>query len=190
MSHLVYLAATAERATRAMLGLGADAPLPDGVLPLFLDQPSHDPLTHEAADTGATEVRGQAAFAVFAVVERPLERVRADLLAAVATRRWAVETGGIALANGATIKTDAESQAKLTGAKVFSDLNPDGVIDWKGESGWVQIDRATLTAFAQAVGAHVQACFTRERVLAEQIAAAQTLAELPTPADIAAGWPT
>lgn len=93
---------------------------------------------------------------------------------AIASSRYTAETAGITV-NGAIIRTDRESQATLTGAWVVVQQNPIALIDWKAETGWVQIDRATVEALCSAVGAHVQAQFTRERLLCDQIDAAQTV---------------
>lgn len=105
----------------------------------------------------------------------------------VAQRRYEKETGGVSVA-GVVVRTDRESQAMLTGAKSFSDVNPDALIDWKTADGWAKIDRATLTSIAQAVGAHVQACFSNERVHHEAIDALSTSADMEA-YDISTGWP-
>jgi hypothetical protein len=56
--------------------------------------------------------------------------------------------------------------------------DPDYVVNWKAKNGWFQIDAATLTAIADAVRAHVQACFDKEKLLCEQIDSAETEEEL------------
>lgn len=116
-----------------------------------------------------------------------IEQARQSKLAQLAAYRYARETAGINV-NGVTIKTDRESQAMITGAKLFSDLNPDTLIDWKGASGWIQISREMLTAIGQAVGAHVQACFSREKEHTMAILALDTVEEIEV-YNITAGWP-
>jgi len=108
-------------------------------------------------------------------------------LARLAQERFYRETAGITV-GGAQIKTDRESQALIIGAWCRAQQQPDVLIDWKGEGGWVQINAATVNAIADAVGAHVQACFSRERALAELINAAATVQEIAA-IDLAAGWP-
>ena len=108
-------------------------------------------------------------------------------LSEIAAYRYQKETAGIVI-NGMTIKTDVDSQAKLTGAWSFSQLNPAILIDWKAESGWIQIDAATIAAIAGAVAAHVQSCFSTERIHAEAIAALVTSEEVQS-YDITNGWP-
>lgn len=105
----------------------------------------------------------------------------------LAALRYQHETAGITL-NGMTIETDRQSQSLITGAWSFSQLNPAALIDWKGVTGWVQIDAAAISAIAGAVATHVQACFSNERVLSEAIAAATTVEALNA-IDLTVGWP-
>ena len=123
-----------------------------------------------------------AAFQTYTV-----EEVRANKLAALATYRFEKETDGLIL-GGAIIRTDRESQAMITGAKSYSDTNPNALIDWKGATSWIQIDRATLLAIGQAVGTYVQACFSRERVHFEAIMALSTPEEIKA-YNFTTGWP-
>ncbi|CAH1657239.1 conserved hypothetical protein [Hyphomicrobiales bacterium] len=120
----------------------------------------------------------------------PLDEMKADKLTALAQRRWEAETGGITVA-GALIRTDATSQAKITGAVSLFQADPTLTsIDWEAQPGvFVALDAATMTAIGIAVGRHVQACFSRGRVLSEAITAAITLAALDA-IDINQGWPS
>jgi hypothetical protein len=115
---------------------------------------------------------------LFTALPTPLTDADRNIkLAELTDARYAAETGGITL-NGITVRTDRESQAMLNGAYTTCQMNPDAIIDWKGVNGWVQLDASAITAIAQAVSAHVQSCFTRERLLAEQVTVAETAAEL------------
>jgi hypothetical protein len=117
-----------------------------------------------------------------------LEEQKSLKLTALAYYRWQKETEGITL-NGVGIKTDRESQGLLNGALKLFDLNPLlAAIDWKGENGWVQVDKATLEAVGRAVGAKVQACFTREKYHTEAIAALTTIEDIEA-YDFTTGWP-
>lgn len=135
-------------------------------------------------------------FLIFGTVEEYEQNIgpllipvtpKEEKLAALAAYRYAKETAGI-MVNGATIKTDRESQALIAGAKLYSDLNEAVLIDWKAENGWVQINRTAIMEISQAVAAHVQACFSQERVHAEAISALTTAAEIAA-YDITTGWP-
>lgn len=112
-----------------------------------------------------------------APVEPPmtLARAKQDKLAALAAWRYAKEVGGVTY-NGARILTDRESQATLNGA--FSSLQAGLIqtVDWKAANGqWLTLGLAEMTGIAQAVAAHVQACFTAEKNLAAEINALTTI---------------
>lgn len=97
-------------------------------------------------------------------------RARRALLDYAAARRFAVETGGIAVA-GAAVRTDRESQALINGARALAEAEPAELIEFKGEFGWVTLDSGAMIAIARAVGAHVRACFRKERAVVEAITA-------------------
>ena len=104
-----------------------------------------------------------------------LASARAAKLAELAEWRYNQEVGGISI-GGARIRTDRESQATITGAFISLSQGLATSVDWKAEGGvWVQLTLAEIAPLAAAVVAHVQACFSAERVLSEQIQAAQTI---------------
>ena len=115
-----------------------------------------------------------------------LTPIKNSKLSELAAYRYSKETAGITL-NGAVIATDLESQAKINGAWAFAQLNPSILIDWKAESGWIQIDATTITAIAGAVASHVQACYTHERVHSTAISALTTV-EAVQQYDFTTGW--
>lgn len=84
----------------------------------------------------------------------------------LAMRRWEEETKGCeaTVTNGTiTIKTDAESQGKLTGLLVIVSGSPTIEVDWKGADGnFTHITAADVPVMATAVFTHVQTCFVRE----------------------------
>lgn len=90
------------------------------------------------------------------------------LKAYAAGKRWRIETGGIAVA-GASIQTDRASQAMITGAFAFAQANPSASIAYKTEGGFVMLAAAEVAAIANAVGAHVQACFSAEAAISAAI---------------------
>lgn len=123
----------------------------------------------------------------FPVENIPLAELKTAKLAELAAIRYQHETGGIAL-NGATIKTDRESQALVNGAYSYSLLNPSMLIDWKAESGWIPLNAEAITAIAGAVAAYVQSCFSHEMELAAAIEAAET-AEAMDAISMETDWP-
>ncbi len=106
-----------------------------------------------------------------------LDKLKNDKRAEIANARWKAETGGITL-NGVEVATDRESQALLTGAVLAAQDNPEYVVNWKAKNDWFELDAATLIAIADAVKAHVQKCFDKEKQLQEQIDKATTVEEL------------
>lgn len=164
----------------------------DGVNTLF------SPTVFQPVSTLSQEQRAQ--FGVVGIIEQPMPdttygtaiedeknpgawiytpfdtaTLQAKLLAHAADQRYAKEVGGITV-NGAPIATDRESQAQYTKAFVFSTINPSATYQWKvfaadGSASFVQLDAARLSAIAQAVGTHVQACFALEQAMAAAIQA-------------------
>lgn len=116
-----------------------------------------------------------------------LDTARAEKLARLADHRYRRETGGTTV-GGAAVRTDRESQALLTGAAVAALLDSGYAVAWKTLSGWVTLNAASIIGLASAVRAHVQACFDRERALAQQVEAATSLEELAA-VDMSGGWP-
>lgn len=114
---------------------------------------------------------------------------KASKLAALAEKRWQVETAGIVVA-GAAIKTDRESSAILTSAYILAKDYPGYTVsNWKVAKGaFITLDAPTIIALATAVRLHVQACFDREAALTASILAAADVPALDA-IDIDAGWP-
>jgi len=102
-----------------------------------------------------------------------IEQRREVRLQELADHRWRIETGGVTLPDGSRILTDRESQAQLTSAYQSLSMPFVESIDWKAADGWVTVTETELRPIAQAVAQHVQACFTAERQVSDQIAAAE-----------------
>lgn len=138
----------------------------------------------EDARIGDAYVDGQFVTPVLEVTDARTQR-----LAELAAYRYEREIAGITV-NGASIETDRASQVMINGAWSISQINPAILIDWKTATGaWVQIDAATIAGIAATVAAHVQACFSAERVHAEALAALET-AEAVAAYDLTTGWPS
>lgn len=115
-------------------------------------------------------------------------RTKASLLAEVATKRWQVETGGI-IVSGRFVATDRESQAQLN--SVYVSLKNGLIADtaWKATDGdFTVVTLTDLEPVAQAVAAHVSACFAIEQIHNEAISALKTQEELDS-YDVNAAWP-
>ncbi|WFU07633.1 DUF4376 domain-containing protein [Rhizobium sp. CB3090] len=114
------------------------------------------------------------------------EPVPVDLQAYAATKRYAVETGGIVF-DGMTVSTDRQSQALIIGAYAYVQANPSVTVNFKTANGFVNLTAEQVTAVANAVGAHVQASFAAEDAVVKAI----TAGTIKTAADVDAfAWPT
>lgn len=94
---------------------------------------------------------------------KSVEQVKQLKMAEISAARYAKETSGVALPDGSIVATDRQTQATITSALVRLQRKPTELIDWKGEAGWVKLDKATVELIADAIGDHVQACFTAEK---------------------------
>jgi len=114
---------------------------------------------------------------------------KAARLQELADLRWQQEGSGTTM-GGNPLATDRTTQAKLTAAYVKASADPAYTIaDWKSGPGtFSPLDAATIMAAADAVEAHVQACFSNEAALSASILAATDMAALEA-VDITTGWP-
>lgn len=104
--------------------------------------------------------------------------------AALKARRDQAIAAGITV-SGMAVATDDLSQQRITGAALAASLDGDYSVNWKTEAGFVELSAAQVLAVAQAVRAHVQACFDREAELLPLIEAADD----PASVEIDGGWP-
>lgn len=178
----------------SLVGLSQLTLLSQGWVPIIPAPPAlYDPfdqyvtVSYSLGETEATQVLTVNDYAPEELPGRLVELK--ELMKEQATsHRFIVETGGISM-NGSHIRTDRESQSTLAGALAFLNLNPATLINWKGENGWILIDLNTVAFLSSCVGAHVQMCFSKERILHEAIDDCETVDDLRD-IDIYDGWPT
>ncbi|WP_129590279.1 DUF4376 domain-containing protein [Roseovarius nitratireducens] len=97
-------------------------------------------------------------------------------------RRDKAMIGGV-IVNGISIATDDLSQQRITGAALAAQIDSTTTVQWKmPDSTFAVLDAAQITGIAQAVRAHVQACFDREAELLSALFSGE-------PYDIETGWP-
>ena len=161
---------------REPVSIGTHAPTPGESLDAIAMQYSPVPMwLAQDAERVVVPVGTTGSYTPPAPPAVTLESVKAQKLADLAAWRYDKEVGGISIA-GSRIKTDRESQATITGAFISLSQGLATSIDWKAEGGvWVQLTLAQIAPIAQAVVAHVQACFSAERLIAEEIQAATTI---------------
>jgi hypothetical protein len=131
---------------------------------------------------GVTTTKAEHEAAFFAVA-------KATKLAELATIRWGAEESGTTF-GGNPLATDRTTQAKLTAgyAKAVNDTEYT-IANWKFAAGvFTTLDASTIIAAANAVEAHIQACFTNEASLSANVLAAADFAALDA-VDLTVGWP-
>lgn len=139
-----------------------------------------------SVEAGIWFVADQASYD--AVMAAQFEAKKSAKLATLAARRWQAETGGIVFM-GMSIKTDEDTQRKITGAYVQATRDSGFVVKWKVAPGvFIDLDAAAIIAIGDAVTAHIQACFANEAALTAAILAAGDVAALSA-IDIESGWP-
>jgi hypothetical protein len=126
-----------------------------------LDDGTVIPYTYHPQDNAQVALAVRALLDAGAYEVAPYEPPQVVLSVYAASKRYEKETGGITL-NGIPIATDRQSQAMITGAYNYVQVNAAATIKWKAENGFVELNAAQITALALAVGAHVQACFAKE----------------------------
>ena len=148
--------------------------------------PAYDQRTHTIVFEGVEMVGGEYR-ARYLLAPLPADQLRADLMAAVSAKRWAVETGGLTLPGGATVGTTIDDQNRITSVIANAQLGGVVSVNFKAQAGWVTLSLEHMRGIAAAIALHVQACFSAERAHHEAIAAASN-AELYG-YDINTGWP-
>lgn len=136
----------------------------------------------------ALEWNGETVTRAYTTEAIPLADLKAVKLAALKTRRGQAEEGGITV-GGIDIPTDERTQGRVDQiCKALDDGDITGPIDFSVDDGWQTLNEATLRAIKAAGAQHIQACFSRQRALSSDIAAAADLTALNS-ININSGWP-
>lgn len=114
-----------------------------------------------------------------------LDEQKLQKKAEIAAARYEVETAGVTV-NNVLIDTGRDSQALITGAALAAILDGDYSLNWKTANGFIHLTAPDIIAAAQAVRAHVQACFDREAELCALVDAAESAEALD---EIVISWP-
>jgi hypothetical protein len=154
--------------------------------------PSPDTTSEQVAtrDDTPTIVDGASVFGwtVRDKTSDEFDEAKATKLSELATIRWDAEESGTTF-GGNPLATDRTTQAKLTAGYAKAVNDPDFVIaSWKFAAGvFGSLDATTIIAAANAVEAHIQACFTNEEALSANVLAAADFAALDA-VDLTVGW--
>ena len=88
-----------------------------------------------------------------------LDERKAALIARLAERRWEIESGGFKF-RGKTVKSDADSQAKINALMTgIALLGSSFSTSWKCIDGWLKLDSAGATDLVETGLTHVSSCF-------------------------------
>lgn len=164
---------------------------PEPYAPVFeTPRPDHDALTQMVREIapvltakGHYEQRWEVVALDAETVAANREARKAELTQQIAARRYAAETAGITV-SGIRVDTSRDSQALITGAALSAMRDPAYVCRWKTPVGFVELDAPEIMALADAVRAHVQACFDREAELLTAIEEGEYSEEM-----LEEGWP-
>ena len=121
-------------------------------------------------------------------MQEALAAAKLQKKAALAEKRWQVETAGINV-NGFIIKTDRESQTQITCAMFAIERGYLTHVNWKGENGWIEMDTSVVANLPPLVSDYVQLCFQKEKQMCDIIDSINTIEELNN-IDLEVGWPT
>jgi len=174
--------------------LGINSPLStynaNGLYLIAGDKPSHDSATQTiSGPTHELDEANNQINRVWVTSDIPLDTLKATVLEKLNAISKQQETKGITLPTGDFARTDYTTQSRLTQAALQGQLDSSITYDWKGPDGlFTVLTVADVTAIAQAVNAHVQACFTRESVLTTAVNACATVEALVA-LDLTTGWP-
>lgn len=117
----------------------------------------------------------------------PMPEARERAKATLAAQRWAAEQRGITV-GGIPVSTDMSSQIKVLGAAVAAQMDPGYTVEWKTPVGFISLNATDVIGIAQAIRAHIQACFDNEAALTAAIDAADDHDALEA-IDLGIGWP-
>jgi hypothetical protein len=100
---------------------------------------------------------------------------------AIKARRDRAIASGLTV-GGISVATDDISQGRITGAALQAVIDPTYTVQWKAGGGFVTLSAEQVIGVAQAIRAHVQACFDNEAKLLALLTAGEDY-------DVESGWP-
>ena len=168
-----------------------------GVYPFVQTTPIYDAITQSVREIDpvlTTKGEYEQQWEVYELdpelVDANIVTTKADLKDAATAKRWEVVTGGISLPGGMQVGTTIDDQNRITTVVANAELvglTDESLVDFKSNSGWVQITVGQIKAIAGAIGQFVQACYSAERQHHEAIDLLVTAQELRD-YDVNAGW--
>jgi len=143
------------------------------ILPTFINNPpAMDDFYQQPAGPYYT-IGEDSITGIFQIGEKSIDSIVSRLKQEATAVRYKVEVSGTSV-NGTIIPTDRESQSLITSVRVKSDNDNSKVFNWKGENGWVTMDRNAVVFFSDTIFDYVEDCFDKEKLLHEAIDSAVT----------------
>lgn len=170
---------------------GAD--FPENMAHKILDElPEVDAHSHAVrGDAVKIDDQWQFEYSVVSKENDPgyIDSYRRTKLEILEKKSFKVEVQGITV-NGAVVKTDRMSQARITSADNAVGKNPNRTFAWKENGVFVRLTGVQVSAIDNAVTDHVEDTLERHMVLWEQLQSDQspTIASMES-IDINIGWP-
>lgn len=160
------------------------------IYPLTIEMPEHDPATQGVEPDGlpAPAPENPRVFVQHMRIFSMIERAKVQKKEAATAKRWEYETRGIVTPDGTSILTGTDDQNRIASAMQGMKQAGMAETDFKAASGWTKVTLEQLEQISALIAVHVQACFSRERALHEQIDACETLEELNA-INLDEGWP-
>ena len=94
------------------------------------------------------------------------------------SKRYDVEVGGIDV-GGLSVRTDRLTVSRIYQANSLALHDPAFTTDWKiGDDTFITVDATLIGSISDAITSHIQASFSREKTINDEITAATTIAEL------------
>lgn len=161
------------------------------------DAPAADSLAKRVVES-APQLNGQGEYIqTWRVVDLSEDELRAltarlkgEAKARATSYRWHKETNGITLPSGVAVATKKDDQDRIDTVLNSMERYSLTSVDFKAASGWVTLTYDELKAVGSAIAAHVQACFSAERIHHEALDAIGELdADAVVAHDVYAGWP-
>ena len=120
-------------------------------------------------------------------VPHAIEQLKVQKRSEAASKRWERENAGVEV-GGRIFATDERTRTVLIGSRIVAKEDAAYTADWKFSNGFATLTAADLIAAANAVGAHVRACFAAE---AAHVTAIEALLDQQDVIDhdISVGWP-
>lgn len=185
------------KSDKSIIVSAEELPADAGYVPLRYEYPEYDPRTQELVKDGEPTLNKKQGCYVqkYKAVELSPERIAQNLDSArderraeVATIRWNHEIAGIIMPDGLRVMTTNDAQVRLSTLVQSARDAGLSTVNFKAESGFVELTLNELLEVSKAVTAHVQACYTRESELNRLIDEAADFAALAE-IHLEEGWP-